>query len=340
MTKKRPIDIQRDSAGHLDVGTPDDESAITDVFSIGGSLYVIKEKGIYQVKLADEIDPKRTNPKVPNTHQRILAYGSDNEIVGHIFLTAKHLFDPAYLGRSFDHERALALTFDALKDLLAMHEILMSIEEAEARAKASYSASRGKGGALGLPSVGDLTPQGKSYIQKAHHALKALLAIVKVFYGTNAASARFQALAKLAEDRYGKDGPFAEFMRRELPALQFIWNMRTCVEHPKPNEYISYRDFSLDAGTATILPPTIEVVHPETPQQPVSVTALMKRATDQIVFIFEGMIAHLCNSNVERCGGMEVRVVELPLERCPNKNVRLTYEVLRPGPTSPGSEAG
>ena len=204
MTKKRPIDIQRDSAGHLDVGTPDDESAITDVFSIGGSLYVIKEKGIYQVKLADEIDPKRTNPKVPNTHQRILAYGSDNEIVGHIFLTAKHLFDPAYLGRSFDHERALALTFDALKDLLAMHEILMSIEEAEARAKASYSASRGKGGALGLPSVGDLTPQGKSYIQKAHHALKALLAIVKVFYGTNAASARFQALAKLAEDRYGK----------------------------------------------------------------------------------------------------------------------------------------
>jgi hypothetical protein len=339
MTKKRPIDIQRDSAGQLEVGTPDDESAITDMFAIGGSFHVIKEKGIYQVKLADEIDPKRTNPKIPNTHQRVLAYGSDNEIVGRILLTAKHLFDPAYLGRSFDHERALVLAFDALKDLLAMHEILKSIEEAEARAKATFTAGRGKGEALSLPSVGDLTPHAKGYVQKAHHALKALLEIVKLFYGTSGTGARFQALAKLTEDRYGKNSPFAEFMRRELRTLQFIWNMRTCVEDPKPKEYIRYRDFSLDPGTATILPPTIEVVHPETPQEQAPVTALMKRATDRIVFIFEGTIAHLCNNNVERFRGREVRVVELPLDRCPNKNVRLNYEILLPGLTSTSSEA-
>lgn len=330
MSEKRPIDIQREGAVQIEVNAPDDDSAITDIIQIGDSLHAIKQKGIYQIRLADEVDPKRTNPKVPNTYQRVLGYGSENEIVARTLLTAKNLFDPAYLGSSFDQGRALLLTFDALKNLLAMQEVVVSVEETQARAQALFSSGGKKSKGLGLPSVGDLTPQFKSYIQKAHHVLKSLLDIVKLFYGTHAAGQRFQALADLAEERYGKEAQFAQFIRGALPSLQFMWNMRTCVEHPKTDAHIKIRDFYLDPGTTHIVPPTIEVVHPETSQAAVSLTALVKQGVDELASIVEAMIAHLCDRNVERISGFEVRVVEVPLERRRNKNVRLQYQIMLP----------
>src|SRR5262249_48672961 len=58
---KRPIDRKRDAGGAMEIGVPDDQSAITAIFPIGDDLYVVKERGIYEVKLADRIDPNRTN---------------------------------------------------------------------------------------------------------------------------------------------------------------------------------------------------------------------------------------------------------------------------------------
>jgi hypothetical protein len=269
-----------------------------------------------------------------------LAYGSDSEIVGRTLLTAKNLFDPTHLGESFNHDRALVLTFGVLKDLVAMHEALVNLEEGENRAKKSFDADRGRqggGGPLRLPSVGDLTSQFKSYIQKAHHVLKSLLDIVKLFHGAGAAGGKFEALAKLVGQRYGENSRFALFMRAVLPALQFIWNVRTCVEHSKTSERVVIRDFYLDPESDSVIPPTIEVVHPKTPQPPVSITELMKHCTGNLVFIFEGMIAHLSDTNVRKIAGLEVRVVELPFDQRPSKNVRINYQIFLRDPAPGGA---
>jgi hypothetical protein len=92
MPERRPIDILRDSGGQIKVGTPDDESDITDMFEFDGSMHVIKRNGIYRLRLPDEIDPKRTNAALPRTQQQILAYGSDSEMVVRTLLTANRLF--------------------------------------------------------------------------------------------------------------------------------------------------------------------------------------------------------------------------------------------------------
>jgi hypothetical protein len=59
--------------------------------STGNSLYVIKEAGVYRIQLADDIDPARANPNIPNLNQQVLAAGHNNEIVARILLTAKYL---------------------------------------------------------------------------------------------------------------------------------------------------------------------------------------------------------------------------------------------------------
>ena len=121
MAERRSIDIHRDSGGSMDIGTPDDPSVIRLAVEIGGSLYVIKDRGIYQIKLADETDPGRANPSIANVQQRILSYGAESVIVARTLLTARQLFNPSYLHRSVDHQRALVLSFEALKEIGRAH---------------------------------------------------------------------------------------------------------------------------------------------------------------------------------------------------------------------------
>jgi hypothetical protein len=61
MIDKRPIDRLRDGAISLEVKTPDDDSAISIMITVSDRLLVVKEKGIYEIKPADKIDPDRKN---------------------------------------------------------------------------------------------------------------------------------------------------------------------------------------------------------------------------------------------------------------------------------------
>src|SRR5438876_372279 len=115
MKPKRPIDAQRDSAGSMDIGT-EDEGAITEMISTPEALLIVKERGIYAVQMADQIDPHRTNPVIPNTQQRVLPIGSSNLIVVRTLLTSHALFKKEMLGDDFDQQSAVRLAFALLKD--------------------------------------------------------------------------------------------------------------------------------------------------------------------------------------------------------------------------------
>jgi hypothetical protein len=92
---QRPIDRLRDSAFSMQIGAPEDGRVCTMV-DMGSSLYAVKERAVYAVQLADEVDPKRTNIAVPNTQQRLLSMGARNPEVARIFLTAHTLFKATY----------------------------------------------------------------------------------------------------------------------------------------------------------------------------------------------------------------------------------------------------
>ena len=79
--KPRLIDKVRDGALSMGISTPDDNSAISEMIFTGERLLIVKGKGIYEVKLADQVDPGRTNIATSNTVQRVLPYGADDSIV-------------------------------------------------------------------------------------------------------------------------------------------------------------------------------------------------------------------------------------------------------------------
>ncbi len=65
MNVKKPIDIIREQGGNTQIGTEED-GAIEEMLNVGERLLVIKERTVYEMKMADDIDPERTNPNIPN----------------------------------------------------------------------------------------------------------------------------------------------------------------------------------------------------------------------------------------------------------------------------------
>ncbi len=209
ITEKKAIDRQREAAISMEIAGVED-GEVKGMLPIGGVMHIIKERGIYAVKLADAIDPQRTNPEIPNTQQRVLAYGSDSKLVGRTLLTARTMFNKNYLPESFDHDRALAIAFEALKELIGMGEVARDYVAAEKAASDLFMSQRQTRVSLVVPSIGDVESRCKNFIQKADHVCGALYGITGLFYKVPVKGCNF--LAELCRGNYGKDDPFTRFL--------------------------------------------------------------------------------------------------------------------------------
>lgn len=323
---KRPIDLQRDGAGEMEVGTPDDPSALAAIFAIGGALYGIKESGVYLIKMADDIDPARSNPKIPNTQQRVLSVGSSSPLLGRTLLTAQGLFNKNVLPETIDCDQALILVFEATKDIIGLDEISKEIKTAIAQAQSPYEGRARKDGSLLVPAVGNLEGRCKAFIQRADHALQNTLKVAKIFYGEEAGRKWFESLAERIKSCHGEESDFSVFLEASLPLLKFIRNARNCVEHPKPHQRVVVTDFSLGAD-GNVWPPTIQVVDTQAAQPAIPISAFMEQINEHLVSFIELLIAFICGMNMRSIGEVPFQVVEFPEGKRPRQNVRFGYGV-------------
>ena len=121
--KGRPIDKLRNGAGSLEINTPGDDTAISEMISIDDRLLVVKGKGIYEIKLADQVDPERTNIGAPNTIQRILPYGAQDSWIGAVVLTANHLLQSPCLSSDINGAEAFSVVLKIAEDIAGADEL-------------------------------------------------------------------------------------------------------------------------------------------------------------------------------------------------------------------------
>jgi hypothetical protein len=303
----RPIDKVRNSA--LSVTLPPDTGGITDMGEISGALHMIGGSAIYRVQLADEIDPERTNIAIPNTHQKVLSYGTEFPYVRQTLMTARRLFKDNVFGSGFDYKAAINLSFAALQDLAAMHDIYKDLRARFDKIAEDLKNLAVEKRSMTVPSMGDVRGETKAFLQKADHVEVALFNIAKLFYGDEIGPRWFASLHKLASEKYGDNDGFTKFVKAALPFLQFVRNARNAVEHPDQAKSVKVTDISL-VPSGELNPPSIEVIHPETPQPSVALLTLMEYMADQLAGVFEITIAHLCGTNVQSLAGMPLGVIE------------------------------
>jgi hypothetical protein len=322
---KSPIDLQRESGAFMNVGSPDDLSPITAMIVIGKKMHVVKAGSIYEVRLADDIDPGRTNPSVPNTQQKVLSIGSDAEVVGRILLTANALFKKNYLP-NVDCVEALRLSFEALKDVVAMAEISETLKHDEQGSIANLRDNRKADGSVLLPSIKNLPQRCGEFVQKADHSLGKLYSIVQLFY-PRARKPYFEGFSETLIALYGPTDPFAQAVQNAVPFLKFVRDTRNCIEHPKHHQRIIVKDFSFDPS-GRVLAPSIEVVHARSPHDAVNISVFMRDINAAITDVVEAMIAGSCGKHVKGSEGLRFEVVALPDEMRREKFVRYSYGLI------------
>jgi len=325
MTDKRPIDRLRDGAGSLEVKTPDDDSAITGMLTFGGRLYAVKERGIYEIKLADQIDPERKNIHVPNTIQRVLPYGSAEPWVGSVLLTGHELLKKEVLNKSIDVDRAKSLVLEIAQNIASAKEVLKAFSDSQRIEFEKYDLKIKQDRSVMLPSVSGIANKCKEFFQKSDHALDSLFKIVKIFYPL-VSKGGWESLKKEVGKESTQIDNFTEVIENILPFLQFVRNARNCVEHPRIEQKITTTDFTISPDNQ-LLPPLIEVIHPKTPQPQVPVVDLMSQVVTSIVDIVEIMLAFLCNRQIQPIAGFPVQVHEFPKNQRRTESVKYGYGI-------------
>ena len=307
MNDKRPIDKVRDSGGMFTL--PPDVGGIQEMCEIKGSLHMLGTKAIYRVKLADEIDPQRTNINLPNSHQLVLSYGTELPYVRQTLMQAHRLFKDKVLGSDFNYQAGIDLSFDAMKDLTVMYEMMKDLAERLDKIAEGLKAMTVQSRSVHLPTLGDVRDLTEKFLQKADHVALDLFNIVKLFYGDEIGKSMFEGLHDLMRQKLDKENPFLQFLNAAVPFLKFVRNARNAMEHEDETKRVAVTDILL-LPSGELKPPCVEIMHKETAQSSVPLLALMKHVTDQLAVGFEVMLAQLCSLNVRPFAGMPLGVVQ------------------------------
>ena len=286
-------------------------------------LLMVKGKGVYEIKLADQVDPERTNIDVPNTIQRFLPYGAEDPWIGAVVLTADHLLQSQYLSRDINGAEAFAVVLEIAEDIAGAHQLVEKYCDAESVATSSLNPNIRKDRSVIVPALGNIESRCSEFLQRSDHILRELFRLVRMFY-SDVSSGGWLALKRKIDGESNDIDNFSQFLDETVPFLQLIRNARNCVEHPRSGQKLVTVDFSVDA-TNVLFPPTVEIIHPRTPMCRVLVNAFFTRTLEKLVRVVELMMVFLCARHVSTIGSFPVQVLEFPEEQRRSPHVRYGY---------------
>jgi hypothetical protein len=225
---KLPPMPTRDAGGSFELDNPNDGTPIKEMLSLNERLLLITEKCTYEVKLADQIDPKRTNPNLPhNVRRKLFDHGTNSELLCNILLLAKVMFRKEFQPQ-LDIASAMARALDALAEIVSMDQVAKEFNAAQNAAIEKVALVKQQARSFELPSLGNVDGTCKTFTQKAHHFGGALLKIVRLFYP---AAGNWDKLQEIVEARYGKDDPICAVVAETKPVLLLVLNARDSLEH-------------------------------------------------------------------------------------------------------------
>ena len=324
--KGRPIDKLRNRGGSFELSTPGDDSEISEMITTADRLLVVKGNGIYEFKLADQVDPERTNINAPNTIQRILPYGAQDSWIGSVVLTANNLLQSPYLSNDINGAESFEVVLKIAEDIAGAYALVEKYREAENVATRSLDAQIRRDRPVFVPALGNIETMCNEFLQRSDHALQKLFRLVRVFY-SDVGSGGWEGLKTKIDGEPQDIDNFSQFLDGTVPFLQLIRNARNCVEHPRPEQRLVTVDFSVDAGNV-LLPPSVEIIHPRTPLSKVLVNSFFTETLQNLVRVVELMVVFLCARHVTSIGSFPVQVVEVPQARRRSPHVRYGYGAL------------
>lgn len=326
---RRRAESPRDAPISLRVGSEDDlGTSPLEFIKLGDELAAVLGKGIFEVILPDDVDPKRTNLAIQPANQRLLAYGSDDEFVSRILLTVKSLIHEQHLA-CVDDGAMMLLAFQCLQDLVSARETLDRLIKDQSAAEAVFQ-TRNQGSEL--PSIPDIKTRCEGFVSGLRHALGHLNEMVIMLAGEGVKKRNWMETV-VAMLKAGNVIAPASALHWDAVTkfVNSVSELRNVVEHPKDDYQLKCLDYRLGMDNK-ITPPTIELVHAQHAFGPAAADQAMNELLNSFVIVCEDTIAGLCalKVNSEESKGLRRFVLPLPDKDRRNKFVRYGYGVVFP----------
>lgn len=324
MKKKKPIDIKRDSGGMADIGSSED-GAILEMTKIGKRLIIVKEKAIYELMMADNVDPKRTNIDLPTNIQKlIIDKGADSEMVSKVFLTAKTLFKKELFDADIDLEKALTLSLNILQEMRQLENEINDYLNKEESLIQEYNSNKELKKSYAIPAFGNIETRCKTIFQKADHIEQILMEVITIFYPNEnlTKQSHFPKLYEVIKNKYGEEDSFTKYLSSILDFMKLVRALRNALDHRL--DVVKTFDFELQSNS-DVITPTIELKKyrgSELKRQ--SLFELFKIILPNLIFVFENTITFI-SSKTFKPNPFAQGVKEIPVDKRRYKNVRYSF---------------
>ncbi|WP_299904571.1 hypothetical protein [uncultured Paracoccus sp.] len=107
--------------------------------------------------------------------------------------------------------------------------------------------------------------------------------------------------------------------------MTFVRNLRNSIEHPNASQCVIIKDFAITPNS-TLTSPTVQLVHPMSPQPEMNVHEFLPQVSSQILEVFEELMVHIASKHIKPSGAFEKVVGLLPLDQLlPDSKVRASY---------------
>lgn len=319
MKEKSSIDRIRNSSGHTNIGSKDD-GAIMEMKNIAGRLLVIKERSIYEIIMADSIDPERTNANLPPMIQKIIIdRGTESEVVSRTLLTAIGLFKPEYIVKTVECNIIISLMIDMLSEIYILEKEISEYQQSEDDASADYEIRKQEKAPYKLPSIVNLESRCKTIFQKADHVEQLLMDIITRVYPELKLTKQshlpnlHQELKKL----YDENDSFVKLLETAIDFMQVVRELRNGFDHRL--DYTKATDYELQVN-GDIISPTIELNHKKVKLDRTSLSEFLKLVVDNLIYLVEMVLVNLASKNL-RSTGIPNYVKKIPVEKRRNKFV-------------------
>jgi hypothetical protein len=323
--KKRSIDRKREASVTIELSDLNDKSPIRKMFSVSDGLYVITDRGIYLMQLADDIDPGRTNIDVPDVHKKVLGHGFESDIVGRILITSLELLDEEHLIEEFPCRESRTRMFNITRFVVEMGEMSGKLQsEVDACVNGGLPSNNRR--SIRIPTIVNLDTCIETFIGKADDVRGEIIALLRSFYDGGADKKVFENIRNSIVARHGEASALGKVLELATPLLVRIRNYRNAMEHPSESMRLQIVDFNLRPD-GIVEPPTIEVIHAETPQPRIRACDFMRQMVDALVDMTESLVLHLCAQNLRTSEGFEIGIGELPQETREHKASRFSYVI-------------
>lgn len=320
MKKYREIDKIRESGGSTNIGTEAD-GAIVGMLNINDErLLIIKERAIYEMQTADDIDPERTNINLPNTIQKLhIEQGAESELVCKTLLTANSLFNKGYLNDGIDVKKLLELSLELLQELVALESEINEYLEKEKKINQDYYSQEGS---YKVPSMSDVVTRCKTIFQKADHIEQIMMETISIIYPNSKLTkqSHFPKFHEFLNSKYGEKDRFTHFIKETLHFMQTIRQLRNGLDHRL--DFVTVYDYQIKSD-GSILSPSIELTHKDVKLKRESLSSLLVTVLRDLITIYENLVAYITDKNLKP-NPLGFRVNVIPENKRRNKFIQFS----------------